>query len=73
MFEYTREIVEQVLDEMWRRYDFDVMNGEYSKREAEYLYMDMMNGVDSALMVTAKNWWEVVQWIAEIEKENGRG
>lgn len=65
---YTKEQVKAIYDETERRlyqmvFD-DSFEDEFEQREYQKA---MLQGVYSALMVTADNWPDVAQWCREIE------
>ena len=65
---YTKEQVNAIYDETERRLYMmicdDSFEDEFARREYENA---MLQGVYSALMVTASNWPDVRQWCSEIE------
>lgn len=68
MHRYTSDEVRSIYREIHRRLNFSVMDGSV-ETQSEYLERRnvMMQGVYSALMVTASNWPEVVSWLSALE------
>ena len=68
--EYTREMIEAIYDEMDRRIELDIANGCFKwEREIVEARKTMLQGIYSAMTITASNWLELAWTISEIESE----
>lgn len=67
--DYKREDIERIYDEVDRRIEMEIKDGgfKYISEVVEYRKA-MLQGVYSTLMVTAKDWPQVVFWTDQIEE-----
>ena len=66
---FNREQVVSIYEEMERRISVMIYQGEFdTDNELHDTIVSMRQGAYAALMATATNWEEIVQWIDEIER-----
>lgn len=66
---FNRGQVARIYEETERRISVMISNGEIeTENELNDARALMRQGIYAALMVTANNWEEIVQWLCEMER-----